>query len=155
MMIFFHAYLLSFTTGHVIVVTLSSGKKLQLKVRSDASKTCMTKSVPDHVKNYGHIVLELGLLFKDLLDVIHLPDRDRCLRLLKLAMIFFKANKNLSKYAHEILRFLVHQTCTLSETEAHEVFYGLFVNTRGKKDSHIPADLQVEHLVRTTKKHIN
>lgn len=34
------------------------------------------------------------------------------------------------------------------------MFYTMFVNTRGLIDSHIPADLQMEHTVNTFKKHI-
>ncbi|XP_070547037.1 uncharacterized protein [Ptychodera flava] len=108
----------------------------------------------DVVLNYGHKVLELGLLYKALLDLCKLPDRDRGLRLLKLTMMYLKASNNLSKYAYEIMRLLVHQFCILSEKEAHEEFYGLFVNTHGKLDSHIPVDLQMVYIVKSVKKSI-
>ncbi|CAG2238830.1 unnamed protein product [Mytilus edulis] len=65
-----------------------------------------------------------------------------------------KVNKNLSKYTYEILRLLVHQLCILSEQEAHEEFYGLFVNTKGKIDRHIPCDLQMEYIVKSVKRNI-
>ena len=126
---------------------------MQLLVKKDPKpKPVVTAS--DGVQNYGHLILELGLLFQDLLDFIRLPDRDRGLRLLKLAMVFLKSNSNWSKYALEILRFLIHQQCTLSEREAAESFYGLFVNTKGRKDTHIEADRRMEHLVRESKKHL-
>ncbi|KAK3595049.1 hypothetical protein CHS0354_002332 [Potamilus streckersoni] len=35
---------------------------------------------------------------------------------------------------------------------ANKSFYGLFVNTDDKIDSHIPGDLQMEHIVRKIKK---
>lgn len=106
--------------------------------------TKKTDQQDDYVKNYGHRVLELGLLFKDLLDMIKYPDRDRGLRLLKVAMLFFRSSSRLSKYAYEIVRLLVHQQCALSVQASHEEFYGLFVNTAGKINSHIPADERME-----------
>ena len=109
---------------------------------------------PDRVKNYAHLVLELGLEFKSLLSVCKMPGRARGLALLKTAMIQFKANNNLSKYSYEVLRLLVHQYVTLSEKAAMEEFYGLFVNTKGKSDSHIPCDLQMEYIVKDVKTNI-
>lgn len=104
----------------------------------------------DYVKNYAQMMLELGLLFKDLMDMIKLPERTRGIRLLKVAMLYFKSHKNLSKYALDIPCFLVHQLVLLSEKEANEEFHGLFVNTNG----HIPADLAMEHLVKKVKDHL-
>ena len=49
---------------------------------------------------------------------------------------------------------LVQQQFTLSKLQAHEVFYGMVVNTKGHIDSHISVDLQMEHIVRSMKKHI-
>ena len=69
-------------------------------------------------------------------------------------MTVFKAKSNNSKYAFEIHRFLIQQMSTLSEREAAEVVQGMFVNTKGKKNGHIPADLQMEYVVKTIKKHI-
>lgn len=135
--------------GFVMTVPLANG----------ATKTITLKKVKkvvkeDGVKNYGHLVLELGLLFKSLLDLCKTPSRERGLRLLKLAMVHFKANNWLSKYAYEIMRFLVHQKSILSEKEAHEEFCGLFVNTKGGLDRHIPCDLRMEFLVKQIKKNI-
>ena len=112
------------------------------------------KSDQDYVKNYGHQLLELGLLFKELMDFIKLPERQRGICILKVCMLYFKSFNNNSKYAYEILRLLVHQNCLLSEKEAHEEFYGLFVNSNGKFYGHIPADLAMEHLVKKVKEHI-
>ena len=63
-------------------------------------------------------------------------------------MLYLKSNRNLSKYANEIMRLLDHQICILSEKEAHEKFYGMFVNTSGKYDSHISTDRCMEYLVK-------
>lgn len=83
-----------------------------------------------------------------------MPERIRGLRILKLLMLYFKSHKNLSKYAYEILRLLVHQQSLLSERKANEEFYGLFVNTRGQYNTHIPVDLRMEFYVKEIKKHI-
>ncbi len=98
----------------------------------------------DGVQNYAHRVLELGLLYKDLLDMCKLPSRARALPLLKLIMLLFKVNSNLSKYALEVMRLLVHQLCSLSEQAAHEEFYGLFVNTEGSPAGHVACDDRME-----------
>jgi len=103
---------------------------------------------------YAMLVLEMGLLFENMLQAIKVPNRPRMLRTLKLVMCILKAKSNNSKYADEILRFLVQQLYTLSERDAHEVFYGMFVNTRGNIDTHIAADLQMEHIVNIFKRHI-
>ena len=108
--------------------------------------------------NYSISVLEIGLLLISLLDVIKYPCRDRCLRLLKCSLMFFRSHSLNSKYAYEIVRFLVHQICSLSIKSAHEEFYGLFVNTIGHKGSVNPCDLVMEHHVKKIKfnvKHMN
>ena len=128
-----------------------------LKLANGETKTILLKrKLPpaDHVKNYAHRVLELGMLFKSLLYLCKCPSRNMALSLIKITMLVFKANNNLSKYAYECMRFLVHQKCTLSEKEASEEFYGLFVNTKGRLDSHIPCDLQMEYIVKLVKKHL-
>jgi hypothetical protein len=132
-------------------VKLPDGRVFCIPVRtSPIPKT----SHPDKVQEYFQLTLELGLLFKNFLGAIKIPNRLRMLRTVKLMMITLKADNNLSKYADEILRFLVQQTFALSEAQAHEVFYGMVVNTKGLTDSHIPVDLQMEFIVRAMKKHI-
>ncbi|KAK3603891.1 hypothetical protein CHS0354_042901 [Potamilus streckersoni] len=86
------------------------------------------------------------------LDVCQVPDRTRLLTTLKYMMPVFKAVNSKSKYALEILHFLAHQQAAYSLHTANKSLYGLFVNTDDKIDSHIPADLQMEHIVRKIKK---
>ncbi|CAC5377462.1 unnamed protein product [Mytilus coruscus] len=117
------------------------------KERENVEKT-------DGILNYATLVLNLGLLYKELLSVCKLPDRKRLIRLMKQCLIVFKAKSNLSKYALEVLRFLMQQTVLLSEKSATMTVYSMFVNTQGKIDSHIPADLQMEYIVKLTKKYI-
>jgi hypothetical protein len=138
-------------------IVVDDGMDFTVKQANGTIKTITMrkqKPAPDRVQNYGHTVLELGLMYKSLNDLCKIPDRDCGLRLLKVAMMHFKANNHMSKYAYECMRFLVHQTCVLSERAANEAFYGLFVNTRGQVDSHIPCDLQMEYIVQMVKKNI-
>lgn len=142
-------YLIISVDGHSFTMTLRDGRKVTLM------KTHTPKTVkPDKVNSYSCQLLEMGLLFKDLIDHIKMPERTRGLRILKLMMVHFKSSNNMSKYAYEIMRLLVHQLCTLSDQKAHEEFYNLFVNTNGKFDGHIPADLRMEYLVKEVKKHL-
>ncbi len=106
------------------------------------------------MKAYGKLVLELGLLFKNLTETISTPHRSRMLRIMKLMMAFFKAKSNNSKYADELLRFLILQQTLLPPKQALEVFHSLFVNIHGTPNSHIAADLSMEYIVNTEKRHM-
>ena len=105
----------------------------------------------DTINCYGNILIELGLVYMELCDIVKAPSRDRLLSLMKYLLLILKGHNNKSKYALELLRFLSQQLALLSEQAANEVIYGLFVNT-GK--TIIPADMQMEHLVRLTKCHL-
>ena len=113
-----------------------------------------SKPVEDNVMNYALRVLEIGMAFKCLTNNVKIPNRDRLLPLMKYLMCMLKGHNNNSKYALEILRFLFHQKCTLDEQTAYQSFYGLFVNNKGKHDTSIPADLQMEHIVKMIKGHL-
>ena len=67
------------------------------------------------MKNYGKVVLELGLIFINLCDIIKHPSRVRLLCLLKYIMIMLKGHRNKSKYALEILRLVCQQFALLSK----------------------------------------
>jgi hypothetical protein len=82
------------------------------------------------------------------------PDRSRMMSLLKFIMLMLLKRSRASKYVHEILRYLVHQECLMSPKEAHKTFYRQFVNMGNSYDSHIPADLEMEHLVNKQKRMI-
>lgn len=133
-----------------VTVNLPDGSSAQLHIH----QICQQKTTHheyDKVKHYGHCVLQLGLLFMDFLDICKTPDRDRMISLMKYLMPVYKTSSNNSKYALECLRFLCHQQSSYIQQEAHRSFYGLFVNNRGKIDSSIPADLQMEHIVKKLK----
>ncbi|KAL5004258.1 hypothetical protein ScPMuIL_017714 [Solemya velum] len=108
----------------------------------------------DSVYSYAHCVLEVGLAFKCLQMNVKTPNRDNMLPFLKYLMCLLKGHSNYSKYALEILRFLCHQLSLQDKKSAHQVFYGLFVNTKGKTDTFYPADLKMEHIVRLIKGHL-
>ncbi|CAC5384468.1 unnamed protein product [Mytilus coruscus] len=131
----------------VITITLSDGKTVEIQIQKYAKKSKNVEKT-DGILNYATLVLNLGLLYKELLSVCKLPDRKRLIRLMKQCLIVFKAKSNLSKYALEVLRFLVQQTVLLSEKSATMTVYSMFVNTQGKIDSHIPADFQMEYIVK-------
>ena len=138
-------------------VKLKDGRSFTISGLPRTAQICDQTKVtqePDKVKDYALLAMEFGLLFQNFLGSIKTPNRNRMMRTLKLMMVLLKADSNMCRYADEILRFLVHQTCILSEREAHQMFYGMFVNTKGKLDSFIPCDLMMEFVVRATKKHI-
>ncbi|XP_052066118.1 uncharacterized protein LOC127705808 [Mytilus californianus] len=154
-----HVFLQTITTGAKQQMLEVDGQCFRLVLENGKTITLMKKTISkskkgDKISNYGNQILQLGLLFKDLIDMIHMPERVRGIRLLKLAMMYFKVHNNLSKYALEILRLLVHQLCTLSEKGSNEEFYSMFVNTGGKFDTHIPADRRMEYLVKEVKEHV-
>lgn len=119
--------------------------------KSTISGTNVDTGSPDYVHCYGNLVVEIGLIYINLCDIVKCPNRERLLTLMKYLLLLFKGHSNNSKYALEILRFLGQQVSLLSEQKAAETCYGLFVNT-GK--TIVPADLQMEHLVRLTKGHL-
>jgi hypothetical protein len=103
------------------------------------------------MKKYAHLVLELGIMFQSLCESIKHPNKEIMLPIFKVLMQFFKSNSAKSKYADEILRFLI-QMKRLSKEAADQCFYSLFVCINPNKC--IPVDLQMEHIVKTSKKQI-
>lgn len=108
----------------------------------------------DKVNNYAHLVLELGMLYLDLLAVCKSPSRERLLALLKSSMIVFKPDCVNSNYAQAIHRFLIQQISTMSEKEAAEVVQGMFINTNGKSDGYIPSYLPITDIIKAFKKQV-
>ncbi|XP_069101608.1 uncharacterized protein [Argopecten irradians] len=139
--------------GQFVTLELSSGKIIHVPIIKKQA-TSPDIHVPDAVFNYANVVIEMGLVYKELIDLCKLPDRDRLIRVMKQCMAIFKAKSNNSKYALECHRFLVQHLGLLSENESTKVVHSLFVNTNGAPHSHIPADLQMEYLVKDIKKHM-
>ena len=86
--------------------------------------------------------------------MVSTPKRIETLKILKVAMLYFKAGSSRSKYANEVVRLLVHQYCRLNEREAKFEFEGLYVNVQGIESTYIPTDLFMEYVVKDVKKHI-
>lgn len=89
----------------IIEIKLANGKYTKLSVLK-RKKTHPKPQKVDKVLHYSQRLLELGLFFKDWLDLCKMPHRDRGLCLLRKTMLIFKSNNNLSKYAYEIMRLL-------------------------------------------------
>ena len=140
------------TSCEYATVTLTNGTSLQIPV--SVKEKIFRAPKPDEIFNYGHRVIELGLMYLNFTDNCKKPDRNRTIRIMKFLLLMFKGSNCRSKYALEILRFLIQQKSLLSEREASEVFYGLFVNNQGKPDKYICADMQIEFVVRQQKNHI-
>ena len=135
--------------GTFFPVKFPDGRILNLKIHP------APEPAQDYVRNHALLVVEFGLIRKELIDSCKLPDRQRTIRLIKILMWMFKANKPLvSKYGIECLRFLVQQLYVLSEQRATQSFYGMFINTKGKIDSFVASDMWMEWVVRVVKKHI-
>lgn len=131
-------------------VTLPNGMTFLIPIFNNVDVQLPT----DGKYDYGIVVIELGLLFIEFLDVCKTPDRQRLLTVLKYMMMAFKINNN-HKYALEILRFLCFQQSSYSLRLAHQAVHGLFVNNKGFLDSSIPADLHMEHNVKKIKSMLN
>ena len=148
--------------GRTLRVSLKDGRLLNIFLPTKTTQPSSAKisdeakhsSHSDKVQNYALLAMEFGFVLKNFLGCIKTPNRQRMLRTVKLMMILLKADSYQSKYADEILRFLVHQLCILSEEEANLMFYSMFVNTKGDVDSFVPCDLMMEFMVRAVKKHI-
>jgi hypothetical protein len=133
-------------------ITLRNGEKETLYVYKAEEVLAPPKT--DHLKSYSKLVLDLGLLYLDFEDACHVPNRDRMLRILKMMLPLMKGSNNLSKYALELQRFIIQHTAILSESHCNEVFYELSVNNKGKFNTHILADEQMEYSVHDQKKWI-
>lgn len=135
-------------------VTLSNGTVLRIP-KSVEREYVLKQPKPDHVNNYAHLVLELGMIYAYFLELCHTPDRSRLLALLKMMLVVMKANNPRAKYPLEILRLLVQQYSLLPQNTACMVLQSSFVNTSGRRKGYKPADLQMEHIVKIQKKHMN
>ncbi|KAK7100930.1 hypothetical protein V1264_023792 [Littorina saxatilis] len=137
-----------------VVVNMPDGSRKTVTIIQPPPQPQSSQAQQDDAFTYGQNVLEIGLIYKAFAASVKVPKRNSMLRLMKYVMLILKGDNNRSKYSLEILRLLFHQLATLSEKTAHESFYGMFVNTQGKPDSHIAADMKMEHVVQHVKGHI-
>lgn len=138
-------------TKKTLNLKLPDGTQIQIHIPLSNQQTVRSQNNGDDVYNYGVLVMELGLMFLEFQEVCKTPDRARLMTVLKCMMMMFKTVNNNSKYALEILRFLCFHQSSYSLQTSYQSIHGLFVNTQGRLDSSIPADLHMEHMVQKTK----
>ena len=109
---------------------------------------------PDKQLDYFHNALETSTVFSLFYHFMKVPQRDKILPIFKMMMFILKGVSTHAKYPLEIMRMMVQQKSLLPIRDAYQVLYNCFVNTKGKVDSHVPADQQMEWLVKLMKKHI-
>ena len=140
------------TNNEYVNVLLSDGRFWRVGVPT-IHETLQQQS-PDRQKDYFHHALEVGTVFSLFIHEIKVPQREKLLPLFKMMMMILKGQNTKAKYPLEILRLLVQQYSLLPLQVASQVLHDCFVNTKGKPDSHVPADQQMEWLVKLMKKHI-
>ncbi len=140
------------TENEFIKLQLLDGRQINVAVptRTETLETAK----PDRVKNYFHHSLEVCTVFSLFTHLTKVPQREKMLPLFKMMMLILRGRSTRAKYPLEIFRLLVQQYSLLPLADAYQVLYDCFVNTRGKPDSHVPADQQMEWLVKVMKKHI-
>ncbi len=131
---------------------LSNGMKAQILRKQHEESHAAPE--PDYKKQHGHLVLELGTMFTYMCELIKCPNRERIICAVKMLLPMMKTNNPGAKYPLELLRFMVQQLSLLPIDEASRVLHACFVNTRGQINTHVPADQQMEWIVKANKKHI-
>ena len=102
------------------------------------------KEDEDHVYNYTRLLLILLLLLHNHDNAIRLGDGARLIRLYKFFYLYFKVS-HCPKYAYGTLELLAQVNHLLSPRMAHCLTWNRFVNHKGKLDTNLPMDLEVEH----------
>lgn len=121
---------------------------------SQVNEVTVNACQPDFKKNYAHLSLELLTAYILFMDLCKTPDRNKLLPAIKMQLALCKSNNSAAKYPLELLRVLVQQYSLLPVQKAFQTLKACFVNTRGKADTHIPADQQMEWVVGVNKKYI-
>ncbi|VDI11762.1 Hypothetical predicted protein [Mytilus galloprovincialis] len=136
-----------------VKVTLANGMVLEIPMTTPAHAE-NKENKPDKIKDYAHYGLEVGMTFIYFLQNVKKPNRNKMLPLLKMMMLQLRGHSMNAKYPKEILRMLVQQYSVMGLQDACQVFQACFINTTGKSDGHVPADLVQEWNVKECKKHI-
>ena len=95
----------------------------------------------DHVNYYGHTVLELTVFLMNWIDAVSEGDGERCNRMRKRLMLYFKLHSTYSKYAIELFTNIAQTEYLMTPQLAHRVTWGKFVNWRGGTGHNIEGDL--------------
>ncbi len=104
----------------------------------------------DHLYNYHSAKLVFGLLLMEFNDAIKEGDGERLLDVYKVALLIYKEHGK-TKYAYEVLLFLVKIYGILSKHDAHNLKWNRFFNKHGTKGGNIPLDLRMEQLNKIVK----
>ena len=98
----------------------------------------------DCVHGYARVLCHFASLVLLFVDAWKERDGERILRLWKILMLHFHAERK-TKYALEALR-LQFQVNTLQPYLSHQLTWGRFVNTHGGQGRNLPCDLHNEHI---------
>ena len=98
----------------------------------------------DRVQSYARVLCHFASLVLLFVDAWKEGDGEHVLRLWKILMLHFRAEKK-NKYALEALR-LQFQVATLQPYLSHQLTWGRFINTHGGKGRNFPCDLHNEHI---------
>ena len=98
----------------------------------------------DKVHGYARVLCHFASLVLLFVDAWKEGDGERVIRLWKILMLHFHAEKK-TKYALEALR-LQFQLATLQPYLSHQLTWGRFINTHGGLGRNIPCDLHNEHI---------
>lgn len=105
----------------------------------------------DNVFNYVLSMLPLGLFLMQLNDIEQEGDGERMMRNWKLLMLYARSRGRSKKYAFEAMRLLTYCKALLTETMAHKITQGQFVNPKGGPGNNYANDRKQEHLVKCNK----
>ena len=133
--------------GHEVNQSLLSDvAKKVVKEFTVIPESLLGEPVPDDcdgVQNYARVLCHFASLVLLFVDAWKEGDGERVLRLWKILMLHFRAEKN--KYVLETLR-LQFQIATLQPHLSHQLTWGRFINTHGGKGRNLPCDLHNEHI---------
>lgn len=84
-------------------------------------------------------------------DAIKRGDGERLMLCYRFMYLYCKESGCCPKYAYGLLETVAQAHCLLSERNAHSLIWNRFVNNKGREDTNMPVDLDVEHLNRPLK----
>ena len=110
----------------------------------DKPKIICRKSTQDFIFNYSVNSLALCCLVKNFIDASKHGDGSRIIRLYKYLLLYFKLNTKF-KYGYQVLHLLAQIKILLPPSLSHELTWNRFANNKGKVDSNVELDRELEH----------
>lgn len=111
---------------------------------SDSMDSKKDAEESDSVYHYSRCALFLGLFACNFNDARKYGDGERTLRLYKFLCLMFKLEGK-TKYAYYTFQFLCQVFYLLPEELAFNLVFNRFVNNKGRADSNVEIDREVEH----------